>query len=636
MARTAPYGSWKSPLSADRLARAAKRLGQPRLQRGRVLWIEGRPEEGGRQQLMVAEPGRAPAPLTPESENVRSRVHEYGGGDYGLVGDSVAYVVLGEDGIRRLGERPVAGTRPGARHADLVGSPDGRFLVAVEECAREGGEPSNRLVAFDLAAGTRCQLVADRDFVAMPAFSPRGDQLACLAWDHPNMPWDGTDLLVIGWGPEGPAGAPRQVAGGPDESIFQPRYSPGGVLTWISDRSGWWNVEQLRQGGPTPVCPEAAEYGRPLWVFGLSSYDFEGEERLLCIRSGEAGDELVRVDVATGDRVPLPTPFNELEGLRVEGRQAVFLGGSPSRASTVCRLDLDDGNLDELASAFDVAGADPALWSVAEALRFPSADGREAHAFLYRPTHPETRGPEGAAPPLLVKSHGGPTAATGPALRFGIQYWTSRGFAVLDVNYAGSTGYGRAYRNALRGAWGLADVDDCCEAAAFAGREGVADPARLAITGGSAGGYTTLCALTFRDVFGAGASHYGIGDLETLARDTHKFESRYLDRLVGPYPQERERYRARSPIHAADRLSCPVIFLQGMEDPIVPPNQAEAMVKALAARAIPHAHVTFPGEGHGFRAAENIRRALESELSFYGRIFGFPTDASIDLVIQGL
>lgn len=636
MKRTAPYGSWESPLAADQLAGAALRLGQPRLAQGRVLWLEGRPDEGGRQQLMVATPGHAPAPLTPESENVRTRVHEYGGGDYGLLGETVAYMVLGEDGIRRLGDAPVGGTLPGARYADLVASPDGRFLVAVEEIPREGDEPQNRLVAFDLVSGERQVLIDGRDFVAMSTFSPDGDQLACLAWDHPNMPWDGTDLLVLAFGPDGPRGAARRVAGGPNESIFQPRFSPAGVLTWVSDRSGWWNLEQLRASGVVPICPQAAEFGRPLWVFGLSSYDFESEDRLLCIRTVEGGDELIRLDLATGEVSTLPTPFNELEGLRVERRSAVFLGGSPTRASTVCRMDLDTGTVEEIATAYEVGSQDPALWSLAQAVRYPSTKGREAHAYLYLPQHPQVSGPAGERPPLLVKSHGGPTSATGPALRLGIQYWTSRGFAVVDVNYAGSTGYGRAYRDALHEAWGIADVDDCCEAAAFASRQGAADPARLAITGGSAGGYTTLCALTFRDVFGAGASHYGIGDLEALVRDTHKFESRYLDRLVGPYPEARDRYRERSPIHFTERLSCPTIFLQGLEDPIVPPNQAEAMVAALAARGIPHAHVTFAGEGHGFRVAANICRALESELVFYGRIFGFPVDASAELAIQGL
>ena len=636
MKRTAPYGAWESPLGADQLARAVLRLGQPRLQRGRVVWLEARPDEGGRQQLMVAQPGQAPAPLTPESENVRTRVHEYGGGDYGLLGESVAYVVLGEDGIRRLGDAAVRGTLSGALYADLVASPDGRFLVAVEELPREDSEPENRLVAFDLVRGERRVLVEGRDFVAMPAFSPRGDQLACLAWDHPNMPWDGTDLLVMGFGQDGPRAAAHRVAGGPEESIFQPRFSPAGVLTWVSDHAGWWNLQQLRANGPIAICPKAAEFGRPLWVFGLSTYDFESEDRLLCIQSGEGGDELFRLDLETGEVSTLITPFNELEGLRVEGRSAVFLGASPTRASTVCRMDLETGRLEEIASAFDAADQDPALWSVAEAVRYPSAEGREAHAFLYRPQHPQLSGPADELPPLLVKSHGGPTAATGPALRLGIQYWTSRGFAVMDVNYAGSTGYGRAYRNALRGAWGVADVEDCCEAALFAGRQGAGDPARLAITGGSAGGYTTLCALTFRDVFGAGASHYGISDLEALVRDTHKFESRYLERLIGRYPEERARYRERSPIHFTERLSCPVIFLQGLEDPIVPPNQAEAMVAALAARGIPHAYVSFAGESHGFRVAANIRTALESELVFYGRIFGFPVDARTDLAIQGL
>ena len=594
-----------------------------------MTWLEGRPGEGGRQHVRCARGGGGSEALTPSDHNVRSRVHEYGGGDYGYAGDDLVYVEHGTPGIRCLGHEPVRGTLADARYADLVGSPDGRFLVAVEETASKGGgEPSNRLVAFDLRAGERRVLVEGRDFVAQPVFAPGGDALACIAWDHPNMPWDGTELLRIAWGPDGMAGDPRRVAGGPEEAIFQPGFAPDGSLLYVTDRSGWWNLERLGPEGPQPLCPRPAEFGRPLWVFGLSSWAVEAADRLLCI-FGEGGeDHLARLDLRTGSLVEIPTPFTELEGIRVEGRSAVFLGASPRQPTAVCRLDLETGELEEVAWAFAASdgtgelGDD--LWSRPSAVSFPSAEGRTAHAFFYAPHRPGWQGPADARPPLLVKSHGGPTAATSSSLRLPIQYWTSRGFAVIDVNYAGSTGYGRSYRNALRGAWGVADVDDCVAAARFAADQGWADPRRLAITGGSAGGYTTLCALTFRDVFAAGASHYGIGDLETLARDTHKFEARYLDRLVGPYPQEQARYRERSPIHSADRLSCPVIFLQGLDDPIVPPNQAEAMVAALEARGIPHAHVTFAGEGHGFRAAENIRRALESELSFYGHVFGFP------------
>ncbi len=590
-----------------------------------MTWLEGRPEEGGRQHVRRSRgPGHGEA-VTPDPVNVRSRVHEYGGGDYGFVGDELVFIDAARAGIQRS-SGPVRGTLPEARYADLVGSPDGRWLVAVEEEPFEDAEPANRLVAFELATGERQVLVGGRDFVAQPVFSPDGARLACVAWDHPNLPWDGTELLVLPFGAKGVQGSARVVAGGPEESIFQPGFGPDGRLVYVTDRSGWWNLECATDAGPRPLCPMEAEFGRPLWVFGLSAWAFESAGRLLCLVGQNGADRLMRLDLERGSLDLIPVPFTELEGLRVEGRLATFLGASPEHGPSVCRYALDDDRLEVLSTAFgpELEALAP-HWSRPEAIEFPSAGGRSAHAFFYPPARVGWAGPAGEKPPLLVKSHGGPTAATSSALRLPIQYWTTRGFAVVDVNYAGSTGYGRSYRNALRGQWGVADVDDCEAAARTLAEEGRVDPARLAITGGSAGGYTTLCALTFRDRFAAGASHYGIGDLETLARDTHKFESRYLDQLVGPYPEQRALYRERSPIHSSERLSCPVIFLQGLEDPIVPPNQAEAMVAALAARGIPHAYVTFEGEGHGFRIAANIQRALEAELAFYGQVLGFAT-----------
>ncbi len=640
MPRTAPHGSWPSPLRAAHVAAATRRLSQPRLQGGTLYWLEGLPEEGGRQQVR-AFTGVGAEPVTPAAANVRCRIHEYGGGDYGFAGRALVYVDAGQPGIQRVGAPPVEGTLAGALYGDFAGSPDGRWLVAVEEERHGGGAmPANRLVAFDLAGHERRVLVDGRDFVAQPVFAPRGDALACIAWDHPNMPWDGTELLRLHWGREGPQSSPRRMAGGTDESIFQPRFAQDGTLYFVSDRSGWWNLERLGDRGPEPVCPREAEFGRPLWTLGLSTWDFEDARHALCLVTEEGCDSLLRVDLASGAGERIPLPYVEMEGLRVEGHSACLLGARADGPACVARLDLRTRRIEERARAFELDGAElrsgPALWSHPEPLRFVSAGGRTAHGFLYRPHHPELRGPAGERPPLLVKTHGGPTAATGPALRLAIQYWTTRGFAVADINYAGSTGYGRAYRNALRGAWGIADVEDCEAAAMHLVREGLADPHRLAITGGSAGGYTTLCMLTFRDGFAAGASHYGIGDLETLVRDTHKFEARYLERLVGPYPECRERYRERSPIHFTDRLSCPVIFLHGLEDRVVPPNQAEAMVAALAARGIPHAYVTFAKEGHGFRSAENIARALESELAFYGRVLGFEPPGVAPLELRGV
>jgi len=629
MDRVAPYGSWASPLRADLVARSARRLSQPRLDRELVYWLEGRPHEGGRQVVVRARGGGSPEDVTPESANVRTLVHEYGGGDFLIRAGQLIYADLNQSGIQRLsagGPRPLEGTLARARYADFDLSPDGRWLVAVEEEHREGGEVENRIVAFDLAGGARRVVAAGHDFVSTPRFSPRGDRLAYLAWEHPNMPWDGTTLFVAPFAAGGETGTPRPVAGGREESIFQPSFSPGGRLTFVSDRSGWWNLYQERESGIVALCPRNAEFGLPQWFFGLSTYGFADEGTVLCIYRANGVERLARLELTGGRLVDLSTPYTSFDGLDVAGRRACFIGASATTPPTVCSLDLEEGRIEEVCRSFEI-DFDPRFLARPEAIEFTSQGGRSAYAFLYRPANPQQRAPDGERPPLIVKSHGGPTAATSSALKLGIvQYWTSRGFAVADVNYGGSTGYGRAYRDLLRGAWGVVDVDDCTRAALFAASEGIADPERLAVSGGSAGGYTTLCALTFRDVFAAGASHYGVGDLEALVRDTHKFESRYLDGLVGPYPERRDLYLERSPIHHAARLSCPVIFFQGLEDRIVPPNQAEAMVAALAARGIAHAYVPFEGEQHGFRRAENIRTALEGELFFYAHVLGFAVD----------
>jgi dipeptidyl aminopeptidase/acylaminoacyl peptidase len=626
--RTAPYGSWASPLHADLVARAARRLSQPRLDRDCVYWLEGRPHEGGRQVVVRSRGGGGGEDVTPASANVRALVHEYGGGDFMIRAGELFYVDLNQPGIHRLGSegrRPLGGTLPQARYADFDLSPDGCWLVAVEEEHREGQEAENRIVAFDLASGGRRVIAAGHDFVSTPRFSPRGDRLAYLGWEHPNMPWDGTTLFVAPFRAGELTGPPRAVAGGRDESIFQPSFSPGGWLTFVSDRSGWWNLYQERESGVVALCSRKAEFGLPQWSFGMSSYGFADEETVLCIYRENGIERLARLELGQERLVDLSIPHTRFEGLEVTGLRACWIGASATTPPAIYRLDLDEGRLEEICRSFEIE-FDPGFLSRPEAIEFPSESGRTAHAFLYRPTNPEQRAPAGERPPLIVKSHGGPTSATSSELKLGTQYWTSRGFAVADVNYGGSTGYGRAYRELLRGSWGVVDVDDCAHAARFAADRGIADRERLAVSGGSAGGYTTLCALTFRDVFGAGASHYGVGDLEALARDTHKFESRYLDGLVGPYPERRDLYLQRSPIHHTERLSCPVIFFQGLEDRIVPPSQAEAMVEALAARGIAHAYVSFEGEQHGFRRAENIRTALEGELFFFARVFGFSVD----------
>ncbi len=623
-----PYGSWPSPITSARVVAGARRLSLPRLDGERVAWLEGRPEEGGRQVVMAAVPGQAPEELSPADVNVRSRVHEYGGGDY-LLRDGRLYYV--DFASQRLFGPEGAISEPGPRHADMALSPDGRWLVAVEERPRDGAEPENRIVALPAAGGSPQVVASGHDFVSSPRFSPDGSRLAFTAWSHPDMPWDASALYVVAWGRDGPSGDPRRVAGGAGESVQTPRFAPDGRLTFVSDRSGWWNLHQERDGGVHALCPMEAEFGRPEWVFGLCGYDFVDDATILC-RYGRGGvDRLARLDVASGRLDDLALPYEWFDGVQVADGRAVFLAGSPVRAPEVVCLDLADDSTRTLRHS-GPADLDPAVFSRPQPIEFASADGRTAHAFYYPPSNPGVRAPESERPPLLVKSHGGPTGAAHPVLDLRIQYWTSRGFAVVDVNYAGSTGYGRAYRERLRGQWGVADVEDCVAAARDLAGRGWVDGERMAISGGSAGGFTTLCALTFHDVFGAGASHYGIGDLEALARDTHKFESRYLDGLVAPYPEGKAVYEARSPLRATERLSCPVIFFQGLEDEVVPPNQAEAMVAALASRGIPHAYVPFEGEQHGFRRAENIVTALDGELFFYASVFGFEVDVAPEAV----
>jgi dipeptidyl aminopeptidase/acylaminoacyl peptidase len=565
--------------------------------------------------------------MTPPDVNVRNRVHEYGGGDYTVFRSRIFHSSFGDGRVWVSGagaaSRPL--TEAGPQHADYEVSPDGRWLVCVEERPRSEREPENLLLAIPLQGGADAvRFAGGFDFVSFPRFSPDGTRLCFTSWQHPDMPWDATTLHEVEWGETGP-GAVRTLCGGGEESIFQPGYSPRGELTFVSDRSGFWNLDQLRDGVRHALCPRRAEFGGPQWAFGLSSWAFVDADRILCSRGEDGRRKLALLDTSTGRLDDLDLPYEALDGVSVDGHKASFLGAARDRPAAILRVDLHTGHWEVLREAATLP-LEPALVSVPESIRFGTGDGEEAHAFLYRPRNPAFAAAGGERPPLLVKSHGGPTGAASSAFDPRIQFWTSRGFAVVDVNYRGSTGFGRDYRNRLRGQWGVFDVDDCVAAASFAAGEGLADPERLAISGGSAGGFTTLCALTFRDTFRAGASHYGIGDLEALVRDTHKFESRYCDRLIGPYPERRDLYWERSPIHFTERLSCPVAFFQGLEDRVVPPNQAEAMVAALASQGIPHAYVAFEGEQHGFRRAENVAAAVEGELSFYGQVFGFEPD----------
>ncbi len=640
MTTRAPCGSWASTLSAERVAGASLKLGQIALAGDAICWSEGRPQEQGRNVLVRAGANGAALDLTPAPWNVRSLVHEYGGGAFTVGTDAVYFCHFDDQRLHRLdasGAVIALTAAAGMRYADATLDATRRRLVAVREDHSGGaGEPTNTLVAIDLDCGAERVLVAGHDFFSSPCLSPDGRQLAWLSWDHPNMPWDGSELRLAAFNPDGSLGPARLVAGGRTESIFQPAWSPGGELHFVSDASGWWNLQRERAGRIEPLCPMAAEFGEAQWAFGMSTYGFDGAGRIVCTYREQGTSRLAVLDPRSGAMQKIETPFEAIRDLRVGADFAAFFGGSPSAPEALIRLDLRSLQHTVIRATGEVA-PDPQQTSCAEPITFPGSAGRPTHAYFYAPNNRDFEALAGERPPLLVIDHGGPTGATHATWRGAIQYWTQRGFAVVDVNYGGSTGFGRAYRERLRGAWGVVDVEDSIAAARFLAARGDVDARRVAIRGASAGGYTTLAALTFHDFFVAGASHYGIGDLEALARDTHKFESRYLDGLIGPYPEQRALYRARSPIHHTGRLCSALILFQGADDKVVPPAQAEAMAAALRAKGLPVAYLLFENEQHGFRRAESIRRALEAELWFYGKVLGFePADRIAPVAIDNL
>ncbi len=638
MAKIAPYGSWQSPITSDLIVAESIGLGSIGLDGDDIYWLEMRPGEGGRSVLVRRAPDGTVTALTPTGFNVRSRVHEYGGGSYAVAGGTVYFTNFADQRLYRQkpGAAPEPLTPAGAdrRYADYV--LDGRRLrlIAVREDHSGGGEAVNSIVSVGLGLGGDDPgrvLISGNNFYSTPRLSPDGSHLAWLTWNHPNMPWDGCELWLADVNAGGDLTGARRVAGGPAESVFQPEWSPDGTLYFVSDRTGWWNLYRLGATGPEPLWEKAAEFGLPQWVFGMRTYAFAGPRQLICAYTEQGIWHLATLDSLTGEAVAADLPYTLYGSLRAGAFQAVFLAGSATEPTAVVRLDLGSGKRQVLQRASTVS-VDPGYISPPQAVEFPTTGGRTAHAIYYAPRNRDCTAPPGERPPLKVVSHGGPTAAATPTLDLEVQYWTSRGFAVLDVNYGGSTGYGRPYRERLQGQWGVVDVDDCCQGALYLAGQGQADPARLTISGGSAGGYTTLCALAFRQVFKAGASYFGVSDAEALARDTHKFESRYLDSLIGPYPAAAALYRQRSPVHYCQQIACPVIFFQGLEDRVVPPSQAEVMVGALRARGLPVAYLAYEGEQHGFRRAENIKRSLDAELYFYGRVLGFSPAGAIEPV----
>ena len=636
--KVAPYGSWASPISTDLLLKGNVHLRNQmvRWDGDDLYWSELRPSEAGRIVVCRRAADGAISDVTPPGFNARSRVHEYGGGHFAVAGGTVWFTNFAD---QRLYSQDGGGT-PRAltpavdvRHADMVVDDRRGLLYAVREDHTTGAsEAVNSIVALD-SSGKRdaFSVAAGNDFYSSPKLSPDGSRLAWTTWNHPNMPWDGSELWIGELDREGHVTASRKIAGGDSESVLQPEWSPAGELYFVSDRNDWWNLYRARGEGDEPVCHKAAEFGAPQWVFGMRFYAFAGPDEIVCLYSEPGGTKLGRIDVAAGTMQQVELLYTGLSNVQTNGRAAAFFASSATLAERVLTIDLDTGR-QEVVKVSNPAHIDPANLGLPKAIEFPTEGGLAAHAFYYPPKNQNFTGPSDEKPPLMVRCHGGPTGSAGPTYPFEYHYWTSRGFAIVDVNYGGSSGYGRAYRTRLNGNWGVVDVDDCINAARHLVAQGLADSDRVSITGGSAGGYTVLLSLTKRDFYNAGASHFGIGDLELFIKETHKFESRYVETLVGPYPARADLYRDRSAVYFADNLQCPVILFQGLEDKIVPPSQAEEFVAVCKKKKLPYAYVAFEGEQHGFRQEKNIRRSIEGEMYFLSQIFGFTVADKIEPV----
>ncbi len=662
-------GAWPSPIAAEQVARGALRLSQTVYDSdGEALyWLEGRPSQGGRSILVKrakssgGDHSSSNSDINQGEDSIRSLVHEYGGGAFGVDGGEVAYSNFADQRVYLAAgtkHQAISAAHPGNTHryADYCFDRSHNRLLCVLEVHTAGAsEPTNCIASVALPAGGSYSidqageepvvLASGFDFYSSPRISPDGRHLAYLCWRHPNMPWDGCELYLADVDKAGSLHNTRLVAGGPDCSVFQPQWSPQGKLFFVADQSGYWQPQVICDPTTSEVQPlvtnpayAECEFGQPMWGFAQSTYAVLSETLAIFAfnRRGIWSLARLELDFTNGHKlVEIDSPFTEFSYLTAGKNRVAMLAASASLPQCVVEYDLQSGAFNIIKSA---AGElpDKAYMSMPQVIEFPTAGGKTAFAFYYPPTNPNCKSLAGEAPPLVVKCHGGPTGGASSSLSLGIQYWTSRGFAIVDVNYGGSTGFGREYRKRLNDNWGVVDVEDCRNCVEYLVESGLADAERVAITGGSAGGYTVLCALTFTDTFKAGASHYGIGDLEALARDTHKFEARYLDNLVAPYPAGRDLYIARSPINHVDKLNCPVIFFQGLDDKVVPPNQAEAMVNALKAKGIPVAYIAYEGEAHGFRKAENIIRTIESEYYFFTRIFGIKADHSFEVQIDNL
>ncbi len=635
-----PYGSWKSPITSDIVASGVTRLGQIEIDANDIYWSEMRPSEAGRYVIVKHSPQGETIDVNHPPFNARTRVHEYGGGAYTVNNDVVYFTDFKDQRIykMKLGEKPWAITpKKGLRYADIVFDHHrSRILCVREDHRKQGEEAVNTIISMGLDGKDAKQIVFGNDFYSSPRISPDGRHLAWVTWNHPYMPWDKTELWMGKLSSDNLVDEPTQITRECEESVLQPLWSPDGILYFISDRSNWWNIYCWKHDEVTPVYLMEAEYATPPWVFAQSNYAFESKNKIISSYVEKGEWHISQLYTETGEIEEIETPYTQISDLKVFNKCAVFVGGSDQETNSIVKLDLETGSTEVLKRSSEIS-IDCGYLSKPKPIEFPTENDLTAYAIYYQPHNKDYIAFSNEQPPLLVFVHGGPTSSASTTLSWSIQFWTSRGFAVVDVNYGGSSGYGREYRQRLYGQWGVVDIDDCVNAAKYLVNVGEVNGDKLAIRGGSAGGYTTINALTFRDVFKAGASYYGISDLEIFVKDTHKFESRYLDSLIGPYPARKDLYHNRSAINSLEKLRTPMILFQGLEDKIVPPNQAELIVKELRKKGTPYAYVPFAGEQHGFRQAKNIKRSLEAELYFYSKIFGFELgSAKTPVVIENL
>ena len=639
MPTAAPYGSWKSPITSDMVTQNSVRLGPIALDGDDIYWVEERPQDGARNVVVRRSSDGATQDITSSPYNVRTRVHEYGGLCFWVSEGALLFSNFSDGRVYRQEPNgdpfPITSEGVDLRYADGVIDRARNRLVCVREDHRESDQDcANEIVALDIdGCGEGDVLVSGNDFYGYPSISPDGTAMSWLSWDHPDMPWDSAELWCADVLADGSLGESRKVAGMRGESIFQPEWSPDGVLYFVSDRTGWWNLYRWKDGHIEALAPMMAEFGSPGWALGSRAYAFESADRIVCEYVEKGFWKLAALNVRTMEFNPIESPYTEMSrgDIRATGGRVVLEAGSASLPDALLSLNPNTGEMSVIRESRAIPVGEEYI-STPEPIEFETDGGLTAHAFYYPAKNEDCEGPQGEKPPLLVISHGGPTGSAMTSFNLSYQFWTSRGIAIVDVNYGGSSGYGSQYRRRLNGQWGVVDIADCVNAALYLVEAGEVDGERLMIRGGSAGGYTTLAALTFRDVFRVGASYYGVSDLGALAEHTHKFESRYMDSMVGPYPESRGLYEKRSPIHHTDRLSCPIILFQGTEDRVVPPPQSEMMAEALRDKKLPVAYLSFEGEGHGFRDSENVKRSLEAELYFYSRILGFDLADDIEPV----